>query len=644
MGWDYSQYPIRPEFARAMNTGSTIVTFNGQANSPSINNAVQNEADADYWDNEFQLSDSDLAILAEIERERESRSSEQDAGGLEGEEATPTNELDNQLDQIAPALRHAMHKTQRFRMCLESDNSFALANESLVAPFFARHHSDDASEDEDGASVASDAEEDDGAKDTGGKWTFQQPKCMPNWLYSFFQLELNTYLNHKAVADKRTKAPPQIYSQDKATFWYPRRDPIFSLAKGQFTPKDFYMPNVFLWIPHFLVTQLNCPKCGKKLDLNCKAPPRRVYGLEQVYWVVTWNYRCKAKTDSKGNVSGCRSTFRGWSKEILASLPSFLATKFPAHLSKRAALDVSLCRLLLASMREKGGISGLRKYLKELYTHYYDRMHLQYAEAAKEREDRHYAGQDQESPQGVSRTQTSMDQYVELASVKAFGHWADPQGFAGNLPSKNYLISMGNTLVEAEELAHDQMTALLPSNQPFCSDDSHKVTKHLAKVDGTPVFTALHTIMAGFFIRGQAFTYTKSHSERAPLVAGIADSVVRFQTGIPPMWINDDPPANNALLAPFCDSIGAHLAACGIAKQAGSLELPSGFSKIVCNSDEEIASAFKEIVQDARHGEAQLYHVDAEWNTSRRVGISLLIICKHSDPSKAWFIRVIFAG
>jgi hypothetical protein len=61
--------------------------------------------------------------------------------------------------------------------------------------------------------------------------------------------------------------------------------------------------------------------------------------------------------------------------------------------------------------------------------------------------------------------------------------------------------------------------------------------------------------MSGFFIRTQALTYTKSLSERAPAVAGIARSIQRYGTGIPRIMTSDDPAVLKKNWQSFCRSI-----------------------------------------------------------------------------------------
>ncbi|KAF8190775.1 hypothetical protein BJ912DRAFT_1058509 [Pholiota molesta] len=72
--------------------------------------------------------------------------------------------------------------------------------------------------------------------------------------------------------------------------------------------------------------------------------------------------------------------------------------------------------------------------------------------------------------------------------------------------------SMMNKAIERDEADANQHTACLAPDQ-IAIDDSHKVNKHIAKVDGVPIFNALWTCMDSRYIRAQALTLTKAHDE-----------------------------------------------------------------------------------------------------------------------------------
>jgi hypothetical protein len=67
------------------------------------------------------------------------------------------------------------------------------------------------------------------------------------------------------------------------------------------------------------------------------------------------------------------------------------------------------------------------------------------------------------------------------------------------------------------------------------------VNKHIAKLDGVPIFSAMWTCMSPYYIRGQTLTLTKGHEERAGPLMGIANSGRMYGHSDPVVAYSDDP-------------------------------------------------------------------------------------------------------
>ena len=67
------------------------------------------------------------------------------------------------------------------------------------------------------------------------------------------------------------------------------------------------------------------------------------------------------------------------------------------------------------------------------------------------------------------------------------------------------------------------------------------MNKHIAKLDGVPIFGALWTCMDSHYIRAQALTLTKSHEERAGPLMAIANSIKLYGHADPVVAFSDDP-------------------------------------------------------------------------------------------------------
>jgi hypothetical protein len=186
-----------------------------------------------------------------------------------------------------------------------------------------------------------------------------------------------------------------------------------------------------------------------------------------------------------------------------------------------------------------------------MHTLRFNTLQLQYLERMFEQEfgiSQHETG---------TTVQSTLHNYSIARHLPAFGDFGDPHRYAGFVPTVSYLMCMMKKAIERDEADADQHTACLPIND-LAIDDSHKVrvilirvlglnslfnqvNKHIAKQDDVPVFGALWTCMASFFIRSQALTLTKSHEERLGPLMGIAASAKRYGHGDPAVVFSDDP-------------------------------------------------------------------------------------------------------
>ncbi|PPQ85721.1 hypothetical protein CVT24_001668, partial [Panaeolus cyanescens] len=362
-------------------------------------------------------------------------------------------------------------------------------------------------------------------KGTGGDQTsftwFRQPQTMPDWEYYYFIHTIRPMITTKV---DRTLQSPQCYRGQ--SMWIEPPDPVFSLARAQLDPTLLYLPRVFLWLPHFLVTSLNCPYCSNVLEKNGPLPPRRVSGLDQNFRLVSWGYYCR---------DGCKTHFAGWSQALIDSLPAHVRLSFPAVLSHRSGLSREVVTLLRVSNQHKMGPHGVRALLLEAHTQRFNRLLLQYLEVVLER----VTGRET-ALKGTVGTQTTLHAFTIETKMRGFGDFGDPTRYNGIVPSEDYLTEVLNREIEADEINANQHTACLPIDQ-LAIDDSHKVNKHVAKADGIPIFGALWTAMDSKYIIAQALTLTKAHDERLGPLRSLAGSVDKYGYEPPKVVFSDDP-------------------------------------------------------------------------------------------------------
>lgn len=284
---------------------------------------------------------------------------------------------------------------------------------------------------------------------------FKQPRTMSDWLYTYFREVIHPMINQKsgsnfvrpaAYGDGGVHAPP--------SFWVHPPDTTFSLACHRLNMTSMYLPRIFFWLPHFLVTVLCCPCCGKPLEKNGALPPRRITDMDHSFYIVTWDYFCR---------SGCKTSFRGWSQRLLDSLPAYVRLSFPAILSRKGGLSNNVISQLRVGNQHKMGPQGVHSLLLEMHTLRFNKLQTQYLEAIFEL----YQGRT------FDTSQSTIHSYFDR-KFPSFGNFGDIDGYSGFVPSERYLASMMNKVIERDEADANQHTACLAIDQ-LAIDDSHKV-------------------------------------------------------------------------------------------------------------------------------------------------------------------------
>ncbi|KAK7012668.1 hypothetical protein R3P38DRAFT_3323885 [Favolaschia claudopus] len=484
------------------------------------------------------------------------------------------------------------------------------AKHSQKQPFFTPNPNFGGGSDSD----ESDLESQDGAdEDTEGnknetdikKPWFIQPKYMPNWLYRYFHHVIRPLVLRK---EGNALAQPITFTSSFPSFWIYPPEPVFALTDHKFDPPTMYRPRVFLWLPHFFVSRMNCPDCGSKLEKNGALRPRRVVDVDDVFYIVSWAYYCR---------DSCKHHFHGWSRKILDSLPAYLRLAFPAVLSRKSGLSRNVVNQLRVGNQHKMGPSGVRALLLESHTLRFSTLQAQYLEAVFEMIRGRQQGQ-------TGSQQPKIDSFL-TERIPSFGDFGDHDGYAGFVPTEGYLASMLNKAIEADEDDANQHTACQrPDN--LAIDDSHKINKHIAKVDGLPIFGALWTCMDSRGIRAQALTLTKSHEERIGPLSGIAQSARLYGFDDPLVVFSDDPIKDKSLVYSAFPSLAENLAPPPSSSGLESLCIPPHF-RVQFLTDASSVDKILSSITAQLDDDPELHlclSVDAEWNISRKLGISHL--------------------
>jgi hypothetical protein len=185
--------------------------------------------------------------------------------------------------------------------------------------------------------------------------------------------------------------------------------------------------------------------------------------------MITWRYLCR----------GCGQSYQGWSTSLIETLPRYVQLSFPAIISYRSGISNRVAQILRTCYQHKMGATGVEALLYELHTRRFDGLCTQYLEAAVEKElnGRTMLEGDQNPAVAPPKQQTTLDGVFtyRAPALESLGTFWDLEGYSGFVPSRKYLTTMYNKLVDAATPSADQHTSLLPVDQ-IGIDDSHKVS------------------------------------------------------------------------------------------------------------------------------------------------------------------------
>ncbi|EDR06014.1 uncharacterized protein LACBIDRAFT_302278 [Laccaria bicolor S238N-H82] len=338
-------------------------------------------------------------------------------------------------------------------------------------------------------------EEDAGMQDMTG---LHPRRPMPLWLRDAFKLKVTK------SAQRNKKGLPPLYANHQ-TFWFPQPSTFFILQWKVVSPQNLYNPKFTLWDPESLCPNgIPCPNCCTWLCRLCHiSHPRRCVSINETFIIIGYRYRCPKCLHP---VSGKNTvTFRNWDTRILAVLPSELATKFPARLSHRSGISTTLAGWMWSCFQNGMGAKQFSDALCVQHLLKYDELHLQYLDLLARCTLDGWSGQ----------------KYEAFPLFENRG----PQGLHGFVPGAIWIQDMYDCYIEEHKSKFNQHTAMLSAE--ICAlDHSHKITKHITKVNGEEVFTALLTVTNQLGkIRSCNLVATKSHAQFEEALKGILHSL-----------------------------------------------------------------------------------------------------------------------
>ncbi|EKM78169.1 hypothetical protein AGABI1DRAFT_101427 [Agaricus bisporus var. burnettii JB137-S8] len=287
------------------------------------------------------------------------------------------------------------------------------------------------------------------------------------------------------------------------------------------TPSDLFNPQFFLWDPQALCKSIPCPQCKAPLQRHQHIPwPRRCVDLNSTFWIIGYRYRCSYCLNLR--TQRRTVTYRSWDPQILAVLPSHIANEFSAYLSHQNAMSKSLFEWMRSCFQNGVGSKQFSDSLRVQHLLAYDKLHLQYL---------HYL---------VSLRQT-LHAYLGR-KYESFLPFDDvtPRGHHGFTPGSEWLRDMYDNFIEEHQHDFNQHMSMLTGE--ICAiDHSHKVTKHIARVNREQIFTVLLTVTnEKGEIRVCNFVATKSHSQYETALNRMRESLDKYGHNQPILFYTDN--------------------------------------------------------------------------------------------------------
>ncbi|KAE9391009.1 ribonuclease H-like protein [Gymnopus androsaceus JB14] len=412
---------------------------------------------------------------------------------------------------------------------------------------------------------------------------------------------MSRFLKLQAESSQRINKLPTLYQNQ--SFWFPQEALWFCLKKANLTPQDCYDLDFFLWDPECLLPDgIQCPNknCTAKLWQHGNIPyPRRVVDISHTFWIIGYRYLCPTCRNSSSD-PWPQSTFQSWDEHIINQLPKPLAAEFPVHLTQRSAISKKTFQFMCSCFQNGMGAKQFSNSLLIQHLEGYDELQLAYLQTVATR------------PARNAVTGEPLPKFIPFPPF----HDRSQDGFHGYIPSSQWLHDIFDSFIENHTAAFNQHMAMLTGN--VCAiDHSFKLAKHIAKVNGVPVFTALLTVTnEKGEIRICNLVATKSHSQFELALQRMRDSLQLYGHDQPSLFYTDNM-SDKAFLEHSFPSLTADVVPVEKYAHLDLLKIHDTVNISVRNSIETIDTAMRTILSflpDDDSMETIIVGFDAEWN------------------------------
>ncbi|KAF9063574.1 hypothetical protein BDP27DRAFT_1426743 [Rhodocollybia butyracea] len=188
------------------------------------------------------------------------------------------------------------------------------------------------------------------------------------------------------------------------------------------------------------------------------------------------------------------------------------------------------------------------------------------------------------------------------------------KGFHGFVPSGQWFRDVYDSLIESHKDSFNQHTAMLTAR--VCAiDHSHKLAKHIAKIDSVPIFIGLLTVTNDKGeIRVCNFVASKAHSQFTDVLKKVKASLDLYGHEQPQVFYTDNM-SDKGMLEECFPSLLEDVIPVEKHSALPLFSIPTTITPIVLNSTQSIDNALRAIMSCLPESSGQLVvGFDSEWN------------------------------
>lgn len=305
-------------------------------------------------------------------------------------------------------------------------------------------------------------------------------------------------------------------------YWIHPKEPSFSQSGDAVDPFTYCLKKLCVWVPEYIHTNvftrgvLFCPKC--KTDANVQSEgfnphgPRRVYDVDDVYYVICKRYKCRS----------CKVSFNGYSKSVVDLMSHDIAKGLPCVVTHRAAFSRRLLELMRHTVTTCGGsgVSGYHTTLQKMYSRkYLETKEEYYCVLARAQAFMVSSGL------SVKLTDLMQDNSTFLSRVRNPEEFPEfDQEYQGHVPSITYLSEILQVALEKREPYLDRRMQMTTC-RVLKGDCTMKIAKKV-RIGGDAILSALYT---GFNEFHEVVTFSFLESESSTEVEKLLEGLNKRQ-------------------------------------------------------------------------------------------------------------------